>query len=75
MIGIRFVDKTPWLRGEWEKPHLVLRSELSFPKLGSVLVGFSDVCQTFLETNIAKIAVFDAECEFWPVDWYHDIHM
>ena len=42
MTGSRFVGITPWPGGEWEKAYVVfVRGELSFLKLGSVLVGLS----------------------------------
>ena len=44
--------------------------ELSFPKLGSVLVGFTGGVLNFFKANIAKIAVFEVKCVFWPVDWH-----
>ena len=37
MTGSNFVDITPWTGGEWEKAV----DELSFLKLGSVLIGLS----------------------------------
>ena len=38
MTGSRFVGIPPWPGGEWEK---FVGGELSFLKLGSVLVGLS----------------------------------
>ena len=45
-----------------------LRGELSFLKLGSVLVGLSGRCQIFLESHITKYAVFEVKC-IVIVDW------
>ena len=48
MTGSRLVDITPLPGGEWEKVYGFIGGELSIPKLGSVLVGFS---QVFLENQ------------------------
>ena len=47
--------------------HSFVGGELSFLKLGSVLVGLSGRCVNFvLKASIAKITVFEVK---WPVDW------
>ena len=50
--------------------HSLVGGELSFPKLGSLLVGLSvKVCQIFFIAITSKITVFEVRCVFWPVDW------
>ena len=67
MTGSRFVDLLPWPGDEWEKAHLVLLGVrwkwLSFGWFEWGCVKF------FLKANIAKVAVFEVKCVFWPVDW------
>ena len=49
--------------------HKFVGVELSFLKLGSVLVGLREVCWIILESpRIAKITVYEVNCVFRPVD-------
>ena len=49
--------------------HSLEGGELSFLKLGSVLVGLSEGVEFFLKAITGKITVSEVKCVFWPVDW------